>query len=124
MAKRQTITKPALQNLPSGMDLLDRPLQNKSTAFTEEERKKFGLHGLLPPQVESLDEQVVRAYEAYRRKDDDLERHIYLRALRSDANSSAISTGGRAACSSLTRCVILSLSSCEIVQIQMSTSLL
>src|SRR5580765_4383570 len=85
MAKRQTITKPALQNLSSGMDLLDRPLLNKSTAFTEEERKKFGLHGLLPPQVESLDEQVVRAYEAYRRKDDDLERHIYLRALQ-DAN--------------------------------------
>src|SRR5437867_11998345 len=81
MANRQTITKPALQNLPSGMDLLDRPLLNKSTAFTEEERKKFGLHGLLPPQVESLDEQVVRAYEAYRLKDDDLERHIYLRAL-------------------------------------------
>src|ERR1700754_2302479 len=81
MAKRQTITKPALQNLPSGMDLLDRPLLNKSTAFTEEERKKFGLHGLLPPQVESLDEQVVRAYDAYKRKDDDLERHIYLRAL-------------------------------------------
>ena len=85
MAKRQTITKPALQNLPSGMDLLDRPLLNKSTAFTEEERKKFGLHGLLPPQVESLEEQAVRAYEAYRRKDDDLERHIYLRALQ-DAN--------------------------------------
>ena len=81
MAKRQTITKPALHNLPSGMDLLDRPRLNKSTAFTEEERKKFGLHGLLPPQVESLDEQAVRAYEAYSRKDDDLERHIYLRAL-------------------------------------------
>ncbi len=81
MAKRQTITKPALQNLPSGMDLLDRPRLNKSTAFTEEERKKFGLYGLLPPQVESLDEQAVRAYEAYKRKDDDLERHIYLRAL-------------------------------------------
>ena len=81
MAKRQTITKPALQNLPSGMDLLDRPRLNKSTAFTEEERKMFGLHGLLPPQVESLDEQAVRAYEAYSRKDDDLERHIYLRAL-------------------------------------------
>jgi len=87
MAKRQTITskeqgagsreqggqsKSALRDLPVGMDLLDRPLLNKSTAFTEEERKKFGLHGLLPPQVESLDEQVVRAYEAYSRKDDDL----------------------------------------------------
>ena len=34
-----------------------------------------------PPHVESLDEQLVRAYEAYKRKDDDLERHIYLRAL-------------------------------------------
>src|SRR5438128_10084727 len=81
MAKRQTITKPALQNLPVGMDLLDRPLLNKSTAFTEEERKKFGLHGLLPPYVETLDEQVVRRYAAYQRKTDDLERHIYLRAL-------------------------------------------
>src|SRR5438128_2405323 len=96
MAKRQTITskeqgagsreqggqsKSALRDLPVGMDLLDRPLLNKSTAFTEEERKKFGLHGLLPPQVESLPEQVVRTYEAYQRKKDDLERHIYLRAL-------------------------------------------
>ena len=81
MAKRQSITKRSLQDLPSGMDLLDRPQLNKSTAFTEEERKKFGLHGLLPPQTETLDEQVVRAYEAYTRKDDDLERHIYLRAL-------------------------------------------
>jgi len=63
------------------MDLLNRPGLNKGTAFTDDERSKFGLHGLLPPQVESLDEQVVRAYEAYKRKDDDVERHIYLRAL-------------------------------------------
>ena len=54
---------------------------NKGTAFTDEERTKYGLHGLLPPYVETLEEQAVRAYEAYRRKDDDLERHIYLRAL-------------------------------------------
>jgi malate dehydrogenase (oxaloacetate-decarboxylating) len=64
-----------------GMHLLDTPLFNKGTAFTEDERTAFGLHGLLPPQIESLDEQAVRAYEAYRRKSDDLERHIYLRAL-------------------------------------------
>ncbi len=63
------------------MDLLDTPLLNKGTAFTEGERTQFGLHGLLPPHVETLEEQVVRAYEAYARKDDDLERHIYLRAL-------------------------------------------
>src|SRR5438552_1403861 len=64
-----------------GANLLNRPTLNKGTAFTEDERSQLGLHGLLPPQVESLDQQVVRAYEAYRRKDDDLERHIYLRAL-------------------------------------------
>ena len=67
--------------IPHGMDLLNRQALNKGTAFTEEERTEFGLHGLLPPHVETLDEQVVRAYEAYQRKDDDLERHIYLRAL-------------------------------------------
>ena len=54
---------------------------NKGTAFTHDERSQLGLDGLLPPQVETLDQQVVRAYEAYKRKDDDLERHIYLRAL-------------------------------------------
>src|SRR2546426_2838263 len=81
MANRQTITKPALQNLPSGMDLLETPLQNKGTAYTEKERTTFGLHGLLPPRVETLEEQVVRAYEAYQTKGDDLERHIYLRSL-------------------------------------------
>jgi malate dehydrogenase (oxaloacetate-decarboxylating) len=63
------------------MDLLNNQGLNKGTAFTEEERSKFGLEGLLPPHVESLEEQAVRAYEAYKRKDEDLERHIYLRAL-------------------------------------------
>ena len=81
MAKRQTTAKSRLRDLPSGMDLLERPELNKGTAFTKDERKKFGLDGLLPPQIESLDEQVMRAYEAYKRKDDGLERHIYLRAL-------------------------------------------
>ena len=64
-----------------GMDLLDACSLNKGTAFTNEERTLLGLHGLLPPQVESLEQQVVRAYDAFRRKSDDLERHIYLRAL-------------------------------------------
>lgn len=70
-------TAPALR----GMELLETPLLNKGTAFTDEERTKLGLHGLLPLQVETLDQQVVRAYGAYQRKNDDLERHIYLRAL-------------------------------------------
>lgn len=64
-----------------GMELLNRQVVNKGTAFTEQERDHFGLHGLLPPHVESLDEQSARAYEAYRRKSEDLERHIYLRQL-------------------------------------------
>src|SRR5262245_63903435 len=81
MATKQQITQSGLPNLPRGMDLLDCSGLNKGTAFTEEERSKFGLHWLLPPHVESLEEQLVRAYEAYQRKDDDLERHIYLRAL-------------------------------------------
>lgn len=69
------------QDFPHGMDLLDCPMLNKGTAFTADERSRFGLLGLLPPQVETLAEQVVRAYDAYKRKTEDLERHIYLRAL-------------------------------------------
>ena len=77
----QRVAETVPPRIPRGMDLLDTPLLNKGTAFTEEERTLFGLLGLLPPHVETLEEQVVRAYEAYQRKDDDLERHIYLRAL-------------------------------------------
>ena len=64
-----------------GMDLLNSQGSNKGTAFTDAERSALGLQGLLPPDVETLDQQSVRAYEAYQRKSDDLERHIYLRAL-------------------------------------------
>ena len=64
-----------------GMNVLHDPSLNKGTAFTQQERDELGLHGLLPPHVETLGEQALRAYEAYQRKDDDLERHIYLRAL-------------------------------------------
>jgi hypothetical protein len=77
----QRVAETVPPRIPRGMDLLDTPLLNKGTAFTEEERTLFGLLGLLPPHVETLEEQVVRAYEAYQRKNDDLERHIYLRAL-------------------------------------------
>ena len=79
-----TLQKPRQSTPPpcsGGISLLNQPILNKGTAFTQDERTQLGLHGLLPPQIESLDQQAVRAYEAYRRKDDDLERHIYLRAL-------------------------------------------
>ena len=81
MATNPQKTQPGLPIMPRGMDLLNHQGLNKGTAFTEEERTKFGLHGLLPPQIESLEEQATRAYGAYKRKHDDLERHIYLRAL-------------------------------------------
>jgi malate dehydrogenase (oxaloacetate-decarboxylating) len=64
-----------------GKLLLERPLLNKGSAFTEEERRELGLLGLLPPRVETLEEQTLRAYEAYLQKPDDIERHIYLRQL-------------------------------------------
>ncbi|MGP8077619.1 MAG: NAD-dependent malic enzyme [Thermoplasmata archaeon] len=78
-----SVPPPKLEPLPRlrGTELLDTPLLNKGTAFTHSERTALGLHGLLPPQVESLDQQATRAHEAFRRKTDDLERHIYLRAL-------------------------------------------
>jgi malate dehydrogenase (oxaloacetate-decarboxylating) len=81
MATARTITQSGGSDIPRGMNLLDAPLLNKGTAFTQTERTGFGLHGLLPAEVETLEQQVVRAYEAYQRKDEDLERHIYLRAL-------------------------------------------
>ena len=75
-----TATNPTFPNL-SGARLLSAPLWNKGTAFTEEERDRLGLHGLLPPYVETLEEQVGRAYGAYRAYDTDMGRHICLRAL-------------------------------------------
>lgn len=64
-----------------GHVLLETPSLNKGTAFTLLERQALGLDGLLPPAVETIEEQSFRAYKAYLRKPDDLERHIYLRQL-------------------------------------------
>jgi len=64
-----------------GHALLEAPALNKGTAFTLLERQALGLDGLLPPVVETIEEQSFRAYKAYQRKPDDLERHIYLRQL-------------------------------------------
>jgi malate dehydrogenase (oxaloacetate-decarboxylating) len=64
-----------------GQQLLENPLLNKGTAFTDAERDAFGLHGLLPDHVEILDEQVTRAIERVRAGANNLDRHIYLRNL-------------------------------------------
>ena len=63
------------------MELLDTPIWNKGTAFNEVERAALGLQGLLPPHIESLEQQSIRAYEAFKAKTTDLERHIYVRQL-------------------------------------------
>lgn len=65
----------------SGFALLNDPLLNKGTAFTEEERHAFGLHGLLPPHVGSLDVQVRRRLRALRDQATDFERYAFLREL-------------------------------------------
>jgi malic enzyme len=64
-----------------GAALLTDPILNKSTAFSPEERRAFGLRGLLPHHVSTLEEQVRRAYGNIVRKTDPLERYIGLAAL-------------------------------------------
>src|SRR6202046_4607875 len=68
-------------NQDSGMRLLEEPLTNKGTAFTEAERSGLGLRGLVPTAVETLDQQVRRRYRAYQEQPTDIARHINLRAL-------------------------------------------
>jgi malate dehydrogenase (oxaloacetate-decarboxylating) len=64
-----------------GGSLLRHPLYNKGTAFTRAERETFGLEGLLPHAVSTLDQQVRRMYASIVRKADPLEQYIGLAAL-------------------------------------------
>ena len=64
-----------------GRDLLSNRFLNKGTAFTTQERDRFGLHGLLPPVVESIETQLMRVRLEYDAKTTNLERHIFLRLL-------------------------------------------
>jgi len=70
-----------------GMALLQDPLRNKGTAFTEAERDSLGLRGLLPPRVFTQEEQVARVLENFRSKATDLDKYINLTALH-DRNES------------------------------------
>jgi len=69
----------------SGYELLNDPLLNKGTAFTEQERDEFELHGLLPPHVAELDYQVRRRHDAFRALGSDIQRYTFLRGLQ-DSN--------------------------------------
>lgn len=68
----------------AGPTLLEMPLLNKGSAFDADERVAFNLIGLLPETVESIEEQVDRAYHQYQACTTDLDRHIFLRAIQDD----------------------------------------
>ena len=64
-----------------GIELLDDPVLNKGTAFTESERKEYGLEGLLPHAVETLERQLERVMGHLEQKPNDLEQYVYLMGL-------------------------------------------
>jgi malate dehydrogenase (oxaloacetate-decarboxylating) len=65
----------------TGENILENPLLNKGSAFSEAERRELGLLGLLPPHVATIEQQLARTYENYLRKESDLERYIFLASL-------------------------------------------
>lgn len=64
-----------------GQDLLFDPLATKGTAFGDDERRDYGLLGLLPMAVKTIAEQAAHTYLEFSTRRDDLDKHIYLRAL-------------------------------------------
>ena len=68
----------------AGPSLLEMPLLNKGSAFTLDERVSFNLLGLLPQNVETIEEQAQRAYAQYAKCATNLDKHIYLRAIQDD----------------------------------------
>lgn len=64
-----------------GQALLFDPLTTKGTAFSQDERREFGLLGLLPVAVKTITDQVAHTYAEFSARHDDLDKHIYLRAL-------------------------------------------
>jgi malate dehydrogenase (oxaloacetate-decarboxylating) len=81
----QIMPSPYVETALSGYELLNDPLLNKGTAFTDAERDLFDLHGLLPPHVAELDYQVKRRVDAFHGLRSDIERYVFLRGLQ-DSN--------------------------------------
>ncbi len=65
-----------------GYQLLNRPMLNRGTAFTHEERRALGLVGLLPPGHQTLDEQVRRVYRQFQQQPSDLAKNVFLTHMR------------------------------------------
>jgi malate dehydrogenase (oxaloacetate-decarboxylating) len=77
----ETMNTESLETSLTGQLILDDPLLNKGSAFPESERRELGLLGLLPLHTSTVEEQLARTYENFQRKENDLERHIFLAAL-------------------------------------------
>ena len=66
------------RNLMKAHEILNNPFLNKGTAFTMEEREKLGLIGLLPPHVQTIEEQAAQTYAQMEKKENDLEKRLFL----------------------------------------------
>jgi malate dehydrogenase (oxaloacetate-decarboxylating) len=78
---QETAKQQALQVSLSGFNLINSPRLNKGTAFSEDERDAFDLHGLLPPHVGTLDEQIARRLHALERQPTPFSKYAFLRDL-------------------------------------------
>lgn len=79
--KEKPLSNQSSAELHRGVKILHDPVRNKGTAFTEAEREKLSLRGLLPPRIHSMAEQELRVLGNIREKPTDLERYLYLIAL-------------------------------------------
>ena len=79
MTTEHTEVKHPLYTPYAGFTLLELPLLNKGSAFTEAERASFNLNGLLPHVIETIEEQHQRSYQQFTSFHDDINKHIYLR---------------------------------------------
>ncbi|KAL1636253.1 NAD-dependent malic enzyme, mitochondrial [Neofusicoccum ribis] len=93
MSSKQDQKHPKFGNLPlstsgpqdcalTGSALLNTPYLNKGTAFTKEERDEFKLHGLLPQNVQKLEEQVKRAYDQFSSRPNDLAKNTFMTSMK------------------------------------------
>jgi malate dehydrogenase (oxaloacetate-decarboxylating)(NADP+) len=80
-SKKQSVHRSNRALPAKGADWLNNPVFNKGTAFTEAERDALGLRGLLPPHVQTMDQQVKRVMENFYSKPSDIERYIQIVAL-------------------------------------------
>ncbi len=75
------MSEPVLRTKLYGFTLLNHPRFNKGTAFTEDERDAFDLHGLLPPHVGTLQEQIARRRKAFDSYETPFEKYTFMRDL-------------------------------------------